>query len=64
MGTRILLDLDPVADQLAGTIAVDDGPAEPFSGWLALGHAVHQALGAAGVQPGDAAFGEALDGGR
>jgi hypothetical protein len=51
MGTRIVLDLDPAGEPVAGTIAIDDGPARPFSGWLALGHAVDQALDAARAGP-------------
>lgn len=47
MRTRIVLDLDPAADPFAGTVAIDDDPARPLAGWLALGQAINQALDAA-----------------
>jgi hypothetical protein len=48
--TRIVLDLDPAADPVAGTVAIDGGPAHPLAGWVALGQAIDQALNAARTQ--------------
>jgi hypothetical protein len=48
--TRIVLDLDPAADPVAGTVAIDGGPAHPLTGWVALGQAIDQALDAARTQ--------------
>jgi hypothetical protein len=50
MSTRIVLDLDSGSDPVAGTVAVDGGPARPLAGWVALGHAIDQALHAARAQ--------------
>jgi hypothetical protein len=50
---RIVLDLDPAADPIAGSIAVGDRPAAPFSGWLQLAEVLTTATDSSPPQPED-----------
>jgi hypothetical protein len=53
---RIVLDLDPAADPISGSLSVGRCAVHPFSGWLALTHAIKQELALArrvGVEPGN-----------
>ena len=44
---RVLLELDPALEPIGGTLSVNGGRAQPFSGWLALGRELDAALAAA-----------------
>jgi len=44
---RLTLDIDPMAEPLVGTLHVGSGPAQDFTGWTQLGHAVEGAIQAA-----------------
>jgi hypothetical protein len=41
---RILLDIDPAAEPIGGSLTPDGAAARPFSGWLALGRALEEEL--------------------
>lgn len=41
---RLVLDVDPLADPLVGTLHAGTDPAQEFTGWTELGHAVDAAI--------------------
>ncbi len=51
---RLVLEIDPTADPVAGTLREDSGPVQRFTGWTQLGHAlaVVIAIGARAEAPG------------
>jgi hypothetical protein len=51
---RLVIDLDPMAEPITGTLSSADGPALAFRGWLALTEAVEASRRAAqAASPGE-----------
>jgi hypothetical protein len=50
---RIVLELDPAADPIAGSLTGPRAPARSFSGWIALGRALEQEIAQAREVAGD-----------